>query len=119
MFPNDFVPRVGHHCTIQVPPPNARLDGLLVRCGVLACEPPSRLGIVSSRPRTICCLPAWLTSQARAVSLEAIPSFAWLFALVTEPEARNINPKNHSSISSFSTRLATILQGASSGSGVV
>jgi uncharacterized protein YndB with AHSA1/START domain len=44
MFPNDFVPRVGHHFTFQVPPnPKARFDGLVVRCEVLECEPPSRL----------------------------------------------------------------------------
>ena len=44
MFPNDFVPRVGHHFTFQVPPnPKVRFDGLVVRCQVLECEPPSRL----------------------------------------------------------------------------
>jgi uncharacterized protein YndB with AHSA1/START domain len=44
MFPNDFVPRVGHRFTFQVPPnPKARFDGLVVRCEVLECEPPSRL----------------------------------------------------------------------------
>jgi uncharacterized protein YndB with AHSA1/START domain len=44
MFPNDFVPRVGHHFTFQVPPnPKVRFDGLVVRCEVLECEPPSRL----------------------------------------------------------------------------
>ena len=44
MFPNDFVPRVGHHFTFQVPPnPKVNFDGLTVRCEVLECEPPSRL----------------------------------------------------------------------------
>jgi len=44
MFPNDFAPRVGHHFTFQVPPnPKAGFDGLVVRCEVLECEPPSRL----------------------------------------------------------------------------
>jgi uncharacterized protein YndB with AHSA1/START domain len=44
MFPNDFAPRVGHHFTFQVPPnPIAGFDGLVVRCEVLECEPPSRL----------------------------------------------------------------------------
>ena len=44
MFPNDFVPRVGHHFTFQVPPnPKVNFDGMVVRCEVLECEPPSRL----------------------------------------------------------------------------
>lgn len=44
MFPNDFEPRVGHHFTFQVPPnPRAGFDGLIVRCEVLECDPPSRL----------------------------------------------------------------------------
>ena len=44
MFPNDFEPRVGHHFTFQVPPnPQAKFDGLVVRCEVLECDPPSRL----------------------------------------------------------------------------
>jgi len=44
MFPNDFVPVVGHHFEFQVPPnPKARFDGLVVRSEVLECEPPSRL----------------------------------------------------------------------------
>jgi uncharacterized protein YndB with AHSA1/START domain len=44
MFPNDFVPRVGHHFTFQVPPnPKVGFDGLVVHCAVLECEPPSRL----------------------------------------------------------------------------
>jgi uncharacterized protein YndB with AHSA1/START domain len=44
MFPNDFEPRVGHRFTFQVPPnPKAGFDGLIVRCEVLECEPPSRL----------------------------------------------------------------------------
>ena len=44
MYPNDFEPRVGHHFTFQVPP-NAKtdFDGLVVRCEVLECEPPSKL----------------------------------------------------------------------------
>jgi uncharacterized protein YndB with AHSA1/START domain len=41
MFPNDFVPRVGHHFTFQVPPnPKVNFDGLTVHCEVLECEPP-------------------------------------------------------------------------------
>jgi uncharacterized protein YndB with AHSA1/START domain len=44
MCPNDFVPRVGHQFTFQVPPnPKVGFDGLTVRCEVLECEPPSRL----------------------------------------------------------------------------
>jgi uncharacterized protein YndB with AHSA1/START domain len=44
MFPNDFLPHIGHHFTFQVPPnPKARFEGLVVNCEVLACEPPSRL----------------------------------------------------------------------------
>lgn len=44
MFPNDFAPRVGHRFTFRVPPnPKVNFDGLIVRCEVLACEPPSRL----------------------------------------------------------------------------
>jgi uncharacterized protein YndB with AHSA1/START domain len=44
MFPNDFVPRVGHQFTFQVPPnPKVSFDGLTVHCEVLECEPPSRL----------------------------------------------------------------------------
>ena len=44
MFPNDFEPRVGHHFTFQVPGnPKVNFDGLIVRCEVLECEPPSRL----------------------------------------------------------------------------
>lgn len=44
MFPNDFVPRVGHHFTFRVPPnPKVKFDGIIVRCEVLECEPPSRL----------------------------------------------------------------------------
>ena len=44
MFPNDFEPRVGHHFTFRVPPnPKIGFDGLIVRCEVLECEPPSQL----------------------------------------------------------------------------
>jgi uncharacterized protein YndB with AHSA1/START domain len=44
MFPNDFVPRVGHRFTFQVPPnPKVKFDGLVVRCEVLECEAPRRL----------------------------------------------------------------------------
>ncbi len=44
MFPNDFEPRVGHSFAFQVPPnPRVGFDGLVVRCEVLECEPPSRL----------------------------------------------------------------------------
>ena len=44
MFPNDFKPRVGHHFTFRVPGnPKMNFDGLVVRCEVLECEPPTRL----------------------------------------------------------------------------
>ena len=44
MFPNDFVPMIGHQFMFQVPPnPKAGFDGLVVRCEVLECEPPNRL----------------------------------------------------------------------------
>ena len=49
MFPNDFEPRVGHQFTFQVPPnPQRNFDGLVVRCEVLECEPPSRLAFTWS-----------------------------------------------------------------------
>ena len=44
MYPNDFEPRVGHRFTFRVPPkPEVGFEGLIVRCEVLECEPPSRL----------------------------------------------------------------------------
>jgi uncharacterized protein YndB with AHSA1/START domain len=44
MYPNDFEARVGHHFTFRVPGnPKVNFDGLVVRCEVLECEPPSRL----------------------------------------------------------------------------
>lgn len=44
MFPNDFLPQLGHRFTFRVPPnPKANFDGMLVNCEVLECEPPSRL----------------------------------------------------------------------------
>ena len=44
MYPNDFEARVGHKFTFQVPPnPKVGFEGLVVRCEVLECEPPSRL----------------------------------------------------------------------------
>lgn len=44
MFPNDFVPRVGHHFTFRVPAkPEVGFDGLVVHSEVLECEPPARL----------------------------------------------------------------------------
>jgi uncharacterized protein YndB with AHSA1/START domain len=44
MYPNDFEPRVGHQFTFRVPPnPKVKFDGLVVRCEVLECEPPSEL----------------------------------------------------------------------------
>ena len=44
MFPNDFEPRVGHHFTFRVPGnPKMNFEGLVVRCEVLECEPPSHL----------------------------------------------------------------------------
>ena len=44
LYPNDFEPRVGHRFTFRVPPnPMVGFDGLIVRCEVLECEPPSLL----------------------------------------------------------------------------
>lgn len=44
MFPNDFEPRIGHRFTFRVPSnPKVNFDGLVVRCEVLECEPPSWL----------------------------------------------------------------------------
>ena len=43
MYPNDFEPRVGHHFTFRVPPKPQLEKGLVVRCEVLTCEPPSEL----------------------------------------------------------------------------
>jgi uncharacterized protein YndB with AHSA1/START domain len=49
MFPNDFVPRVGHHFTFQVPPnPKLGFEGLTVSCEVLECDPPRRLAFTWS-----------------------------------------------------------------------
>jgi uncharacterized protein YndB with AHSA1/START domain len=46
MYPNDFEPRVGHHFTFRVPPNlKAGFDGIVVRCEVLECEPPSENGV--------------------------------------------------------------------------
>src|SRR5947207_8455347 len=42
MFPNDFEPRVGHHFTFRVPGNPRMVEGLVVRCEVLECEPPGR-----------------------------------------------------------------------------
>jgi len=42
MFPNDFEPHVGHKFTFRVPGnPQAGFDGIVVRCEVMECEPPS------------------------------------------------------------------------------
>jgi uncharacterized protein YndB with AHSA1/START domain len=44
MFPNDFEPKVGHRFTFHVPAKlEVKFDGLVVRCEVLECTPPSRL----------------------------------------------------------------------------
>ena len=44
MFPNDFEPRVGHRFAFHVPGnPKVNFEGLVVRCEVLECDPPSRL----------------------------------------------------------------------------
>jgi uncharacterized protein YndB with AHSA1/START domain len=44
MYPNDFAPRVGHRFTFRVPAsPETGFEGLVVRCEVLVCDPPSRL----------------------------------------------------------------------------
>ncbi len=44
MYPNDFEARVGHRFTFQVPPnPKVGFEGLMVRCEVLECQPPTRL----------------------------------------------------------------------------
>jgi uncharacterized protein YndB with AHSA1/START domain len=43
MFPNDFAPRVGHRFTFRVPPNRNLVDGIIVHCEVIECEPPSRL----------------------------------------------------------------------------
>jgi uncharacterized protein YndB with AHSA1/START domain len=43
MYPNDFEPRVGHRFTFRVPPKPQLEDGLVVRCEVLACDPPREL----------------------------------------------------------------------------
>lgn len=42
MFPNDFQPCVGHKFHFHVPPnPTVGFEGLVVRCEVLECQPPS------------------------------------------------------------------------------
>ena len=43
MYPNDFEPRVGHRFTFRVPPKPRLEKGLVVRCEVLTCVPPSEL----------------------------------------------------------------------------
>ena len=44
MFPNDFMPRVGHHFTFRVPPNSkVNFDGLTAHCEMLECDPPSSL----------------------------------------------------------------------------
>lgn len=43
MYPNDFEPRVGHHFTFRVPPKPQLEGGLIVRCEVIECVPPSKL----------------------------------------------------------------------------
>lgn len=44
MFPNDFEARIGHRFTFHVPPkPQAKFEGLVVRCEVLTCDPPKAL----------------------------------------------------------------------------
>ena len=43
MYPNDFEPRVGHRFTFRVPPKPRLENGLVVRCEVLTCDPPSEL----------------------------------------------------------------------------
>src|SRR4051794_5173497 len=40
MFPNDFEPRVGHRFTFRGPANPRMVDGLVVHCEVLECEPP-------------------------------------------------------------------------------
>lgn len=43
LYPNDFVPRVGHRFSFRVPPnPQAKFDGI-VYCEVLTCTAPSEL----------------------------------------------------------------------------
>jgi uncharacterized protein YndB with AHSA1/START domain len=49
MYPNDFEPRVGHRFTFWVPPTSEMgFDGIVVRCEVLECSPPSRLSFSRS-----------------------------------------------------------------------
>jgi uncharacterized protein YndB with AHSA1/START domain len=44
MYPNDFVPHVGHQFTFRVPPkPEVGFEGLTVNCEVLECLPPAKL----------------------------------------------------------------------------
>jgi uncharacterized protein YndB with AHSA1/START domain len=43
LYPNDFEPRVGHRFTFRVPPKPQLEEGLIVRCEVLECVPPSEL----------------------------------------------------------------------------
>lgn len=44
MYPNDFEPRVGHRFAFHVPAkPQVGFEGLVVRCEVLACDPPTQL----------------------------------------------------------------------------
>jgi len=43
MYPNDFEPRVGHRFTFRVPPKPQLENGLVVRCEVVTCVPPTEL----------------------------------------------------------------------------
>ncbi len=43
MYPNDFEPRVGHRFTFRVPPTPRLENGLVVRCEVVTCVPPTEL----------------------------------------------------------------------------
>jgi uncharacterized protein YndB with AHSA1/START domain len=44
MYPNDFIAKVGHRFTFDIPPnPSVGFEGLTVRCEVIECVPPSEL----------------------------------------------------------------------------
>jgi uncharacterized protein YndB with AHSA1/START domain len=43
LYPNDFEPRVGHRFSFRVPPKPQLEEGLIVRCEVLVCHPPTEL----------------------------------------------------------------------------
>lgn len=44
MYPNNFIPRMGHRFTFEIPAnPQVKFEGMTVQCEVLKCDAPSEL----------------------------------------------------------------------------